>query len=311
MKLFDCSRKRNINQTIKTDYKEKTTSLKKTVLTNWGILLLLLLIGCNKGKQSVDNSKLLAKVGDKELHISELEGMIPYNATSEDSSLIINALVERWAKEAVMLNEAEKNVPEDLNIDKLVEDYRASLLKNNYESVLIEQLLDSVVTKNDLNQFYESHKAQFVLEEPIVRCYLLKTANDAPELNKARTWWNSLPNQENLQDIQRFANQHGTLSELEDSKWQEVSSLIEKMPVGFVTTSNIYTKNSFVQSKDGFTYFFHLIEVLRKDATPPLAYLSSEIKRVILHQRKQKLLQDKKAEMYARETRRNNIKFYK
>ena len=42
-----------------------------------------------------------------------------------------------------------------------------------------------------------------------------------------------------------------------------------------------------------------------------MEYLESKIKRVILHQRKQKLLEDKKAEMYARETRRNNIKIYK
>ena len=216
-----------MSDTLNKHHTEKTTSLKKTVLTNWGILLLVLLIGCNdQSKKSIDNSKLLAKVGDKELRISELEGMVPYNATSEDSSLIINALVERWAKEAVMLNEAEKNVPEDLNIDRLVEDYRASLLKNNYEGILIEQLLDSVVTKNDLNQFYESHKAQFVLDEPIVRCYLLKTASNAPELNKARVWWNKLPEQTNLKDIQRFAKEHGTLSKLDESKWIEVSSCL-------------------------------------------------------------------------------------
>ncbi len=286
--------------------------MKKTVVTNWGILLLIIMIGCNnQSKNNIDNSKLLAKVGDKELRISALEGMIPYNATTEDSSLIINALVERWAKEAVMLNEAERNVPEDLNIDRLVEDYRASLLKNNYESILIEQLLDSVVTQNDLEQFYESHKAQFVLDEPIVRCYLLKTASSATDLNKARTWWNKLPNQENLQDIQRFANEHGTLSKLDESIWYETSALIEEMPAGFMTASNIHTKKTFVQSKEGSTYFFHLIQILKKDATPPLEYLASEIKRVILHQRKQKFLEDKKAEMYARETRRNNIKFYK
>lgn len=286
--------------------------MKKTGFINWGILLLLLLIGCNdQSKRNIDTSKLLAKVGNKELHISELEGMIPYNATNEDSSLIINALVERWAKEAVMLNEAEKNVPKDLNIDRLVEDYRASLLKNNYESILIEQLLDSVVTQSDLEQFYESHKAQFILDEPIVRCYLLKTASNTPNLNKARTWWNKLPNKENLQDIQRFAKEHGTLSKLDENTWYEASELIEEMPVGFMTASNIHTKKTFVQSKEGFTYFFHLLQILKKDATPPLAYLASEIKRVILHQRKQKFLEDKKVEMYARETRRNNIKFYK
>ena len=275
-------------------------------------MLFTLLLGCNnQGGQSVDNSKLLAKVGNKELHLSELEGMIPANGTSEDSSLIINALVERWVSEAVMLNEAEMNVPDDMNIDKLVEDYRSSLLKSNYEGILIEQLLDSTVNKQDLQQFYESHKAQFVLEEPIVRCYFMKTADNALDLNKAQTWWNQISTEENLQNIQRYAAEQGTLSKLDASKWFEVSSLMEEMPMGFISESNIETKNSFIRTKDGFTYFFHLVQVLKKEATPPMEYLESKIKRVILHQRKQKLLEDKKAEMYARETRRNNIKIYK
>ena len=275
-------------------------------------MLLILLIGCqNQSNKSIDNSKLLAKVGNKELHLSELEGMIPASGTKEDSSLIINALVERWVREAVMLNEAEMNVPEDMNIDRLVEDYRSSLLKSNYEGILIEQLLDSTVTQQDLQQFYENHKAQLVLEEPIVRCYLMKIPDDAKDIDKARTWWNQISNEENLQNIQRYAAEYSTLSKLDDSKWFEASLLMEEMPSGFISQSNIQTKKSFIRTKDGFTYFYHPLQVLAKEGTPPIAYLESKIKRVILHQRKQKLLEDKKAEMYARETRRNNIKIYK
>ena len=274
------------------------------------LCFVLFLFGCSQNAEYVDDSKLLAEVGNQRLYISELDGMIPANATSEDSSLIINALVERWAREAVMLNEAERSVTEDMNIDRLVEDYRASLLKNNYERLLIDQLLDSLVTQEQVQAFYESHKEQFILEEPIVRCYFMKIAEDNANLNDARTAWNKLPAQESVQTIQRLATENATLSKLDANQWYEVSALEEEMPQGFISTSNVQSKKSFIRTKDGFTYFFHLIQVLANDDTPPMEYLESKIKRVVLHQRKQKLLEDKKAEMYTREMRRNSIKIY-
>ncbi len=76
-----------------------------------------------------------------------MTGMFP---PGEDSSLIINAYVERWIRETLLLLEAERNIPSDLNIDKLVRDYRASLVRHSYEQFLVEQLLDSTVTKAEL-----------------------------------------------------------------------------------------------------------------------------------------------------------------
>ena len=51
-------------------------------------------------------------------------------------------------------------------------------------------------------------------------------------------------------------------------------------------------------------------QVIGKNATPPQAYLKAKIKRAILHQRKQKFLEEKKEEMYARELRQQKIKIY-
>lgn len=274
------------------------------------LAILLFLFGCDQKSAYVNDSKLLAEVGNQKLYLSDLEGMIPNNATSEDSSLIINALVERWAREAVMLKQAEQNIPDNINIDRLVEDYRSSLLKNNYERLLIDQLLDSLVQEAQIKEFYENHKEQFTLEEPIAKCYFMKMQKNNAKVAEARTTWNTLPNEQSIQVIQRLAPQNATLSKLDEHQWHEVSVLEKEMPEGFISAANIRSKNSFVRTKDNFTYFFHLIEVLSTDDTPPMEYLKNRIKRVILHQRKEKLLEDKKAEMYAREMRKNSIKIY-
>ena len=140
---------------------------------------------CSPASREKDpNDRLLAKVHNKSLYLSDMEGMIPEGLSSEDSSLIINAFVERWARDAVMMYQAERNVPKDLNIDKLVRDYRASLLTNNYEKILVEQLLDSLVTQQELADFYELNKSQYQLEFDIVRGHFVKVFENGSRCRK-------------------------------------------------------------------------------------------------------------------------------
>ena len=68
--------------------------------------------------------------------------MIYDGVSPEDSTLIINAYVERWVREQLLMQKAEENIPKDLNLNKLVNDYRESLILNNYERLLIESLLE-------------------------------------------------------------------------------------------------------------------------------------------------------------------------
>ena len=130
--------------------------------------------------------------------MSDLEGMIPEGSTAKDSSLIMNAYVERWIRKALLLHEAERNIPQDLNIDKLVRDYRASLVTNNYEQLLVEQMLDSTITQQELNDFYNKHKEQYQLETPIVRSYFIKLPKNAPNANNLRRWWDTTSDLEAL-----------------------------------------------------------------------------------------------------------------
>ena len=52
--------------------------------------------------------KILATVQNKSLYLSELDGMLPENTSSEDSVKIINAYVERWIRKSLLMQEAEE-----------------------------------------------------------------------------------------------------------------------------------------------------------------------------------------------------------
>ena len=154
--------------------------------TGWtGLLLLTILVSCNTSEETATESdRLLAKVGNKTLYISEMAGMFPPGLSSQDSAQVLELFVSRWVREAAILNEAEQNIPPDLNINELVRDYRASLVRNNYEKILVEQRLDSIITQEELESFYQENQLLYELETPIVRCQFIKVPLPIPERNQ-------------------------------------------------------------------------------------------------------------------------------
>ena len=291
----------------------KNLTILKTAL-NFLLLfsIILLIFRCTPTAENNSAAdRLLAEVGSKKLYLSELDGMIPVNGSSEDSSLVINALVERWAREAVLLTEAEMNVPKGLNIDKLVRDYRSSLVKSNYETILVEQLLDSLVTEQELTTFYEAGKEQFSLDEPILRCRFIKIDKTLAEIEQMKSWWKDYSKDENATVLKEYAKQNASISKLKEETWYDLSEISQELPAGKLTSSNLKSKKEIVTSDEQFQYFYFPLETIEKNAEPPFDYVKNKIKRVILHRRKQALLNSKKEEMYARELRRNSVKIYK
>jgi len=131
-------------------------------------------ISCNSNGVVQDPSDiLLAQVGQNKLYYSQLDGMVTEEMTSQDSFLMTNAYVERWTREQVLLIEAERSLPSDIDVDALVEDYRRSLLRLNYEELILKTKLDSLITDAELEAFYEKNKDQYQLEKPILRCLIL------------------------------------------------------------------------------------------------------------------------------------------
>lgn len=272
-------------------------------------LLMFSIFSCTSTNEKGDNDRLLARVYSKSLYLSELDGMIPNGTTSQDSSLIINAYIQRWIREALLLREAELNAPKDLNIDKLVRDYRASLLRSNYENILVEQLLDSTITQTELQEFYEKNKEQYQLEVPIVRCHLIKVPIPVPEEAKLRQLWNST-NSKDFAELIDYCNTYAEGHLLEDSTWHKITDLALAFPKGTLTVENISAKKDFSQRDDKYQFYFRLFEIKNQKEIAPLSYIKNQARKVILHRRKIELLEEKKEDFYNREMRRDKIEVF-
>lgn len=266
------------------------------------------LVACDwKADRGAD--RLLARVFNRELHLSDLDNMFPEEASRADSFLIIQAFASRWVREELLMHEAEKNLPPDLNIDQLVRDYRRSLIRNNYEQVLVEQLLDSTVTKTELQGFYEQNKEQYELETPIIRCYFIKIAAPVPKTDSLVNFW-AKPRGSNLSKLEAYCQKYATAHTLVDSIWHKVDVIGSAMPKGTITADNIASKREFRQSDGQFVYYFRLLELKNRKEIAPLGYIQQQARTFVLHKRKLDLLQRKREDLYEIALKKGNIEIF-
>jgi len=253
--------------------------------------------------------RTLARVFKHKLMASDIEGMFIDSPSPQDSALLANSFVENWVRENVLMQEAEKKIPKDLNIDELVRNYRSSLIKHNYEKLIIELQLDSTVTENDLNAYYEVNKEQFQLEYPLYQVNHLKIPSNSPNIAKVRTWWNNIKDTTVLNNLKQYCEKNAESYVLGSTEWMSFESLKPMLPGNFLESRLTSSTNAAINDK-GMFYLIAVKEKLNKGGVPPLSHIKDKAERVILHTRKIQLIADKKEEMFDREMRLKNIEIY-
>ncbi len=278
-------------------------------LTFAALFVFVLINACSSSEKKAKSDRLIAKVYNKSLFQSELDALIVEGIAPEDSVQIVNAYIEKWAREAVMMNEAEKYVPKDLNIDELVRDYRASLIRHNYEKLLVETTLDSTINETELNEYYEENKEQFKLKEPIIRCRFVKVAKPAEDWREFEKWWKS-DSEEDYIKILDYCSRNAAIYMLNDSIWYNLDDVSQYLPKGQLTQANYKSKKDINTEDNEFEYLLKVFDHTPAGDYAPLSMVEEQATKVILHKRKISLLEEKKEEMYERETNSNNVKIY-
>lgn len=253
--------------------------------------------------------RLIARVYNKTLYLSDMEGFFPAGTTSEDSSLIINAYTERWVRDAVLLYEAERHIPQDLNIDKLVKDYKASLIKNNYEKVLVEAALDSAISQMELIDFYEQNKEKYTLEQTILRCTFIKTGLPVPDAPQLKKLWGS-KEQSDRQGLADYCRTFASSCGLADSVWYTLDQLAAEIPLGKLEEIRQRYNQESVFSDENYQYYVRILDWKDPSDIAPLEFVEEEARKVVLRKRITNLLEDKKEEMYERALKNKVIQLY-
>lgn len=271
-------------------------------------LLLLTFVRCSEA-DTLSDDPILARVHQKVLRLSDLEGMFPPEATAKDSALIRQAFVQRWSRETALQWEAERNLPTDLNIDRLVRDYRASLVSSHYEEVLVGMRLDSTITQEELEAYYEESKGQYLLERPIVRCLFIRVPYPTEDEEQLQHLWNNGKIADTMA-LDNYCERFAEVALLDTDAWYSLDDIAQQLPEGTLTAANVNSKREFSQQDGSFRYYFRLLELKPRLEIAPLSYVEDQARKVILHSRKREVIEAAREEIFERELRRNNIETF-
>jgi len=260
--------------------------------------------------RTIEGDQVLAEVFDKKLYLSEVLPMIPESSAAADSILLQNAYIERWIRESLLMREAERNLPADLEIEQLVSDYKSSLILHQYEISLVENLLDTIIPEDELMRYYEDNKMQYLLETVIVRCMFVKLPISMEGANYqlfGKYWENQ---EEQLSELIQISNDNAEVFYLSDSTWHSLDLIEAEMPNGAVNDRVIRNNKEFRLTNDDYYFFLKILEIKDEKEVAPLTYIEEQASQVILHQRKIALLEKIREDLYERAASRNVIKIF-
>lgn len=137
-----------------------------------GLMLVLTLVSCqNSGNGK--NDKPVAAIYDKVLYQSDLQDILYDGISVNDSIVRTKAFIDNWIRRQLLIHQAENNLDKsELDCLKEIEDYRNSLIIYKYESLLISQNLDTVVSDDEIEK-YVNDNALFDMNKDAVRSIIL------------------------------------------------------------------------------------------------------------------------------------------
>lgn len=275
-----------------------------------GIASLLLLAGCDYFQKS-SKEVVVAECYGKYLYESDLIGLVPEGTPTMDSIQRVSTFIDSWIRREVLIHQAESNLNmEELDLKKQLDEYRNSLVIYAYETQLINQKLDTVLSEDEIAEYYEQHKEDFQLRNTMVRvAYVI-----IPEDSKQKATFQKLmsdPDTLLLQNIDVLAMYYAAKSYLDVDHWMRLDELTNIVPIEIFNAESFLKKNKFVCfDMNEHTYMVRFVEYLLEESTSPLEMVRDNIKSVILAQRKQAMLERMKTALYEKAKRDRAFEVY-
>ena len=250
-----------------------------------------LLCSCNMVSSLVHDEAVAARVGKHKLYATEVHKIIPDGVSSIDSTNLAMQYINSWATEMLFEDAALRELEKDAqDVSQELEAYRRSLLRFRYEQLFVSDRLDTVVTERQKLDFYNSHKALFKLERPIMKVRYICIARNAPRKDYLiRKMASDKPSDVLEVDSLAFSSAVSYFDRSEE--WMDASALASEFGL---TVSQMMKKYSKPYIKDDAPSDPNVkvayVRDMVQSGTAPLDFCGDRIRDCILSARKHELL---------------------
>ena len=246
---------------------------------------------CKAISSLIHDGEVIARLGDHKLYRSELDDMIPKGTSPEDSVNLANLYINSWVKDKAFLDIAQQRLSkEEKDVSKELEAYRQTLLRYRYEQRYINERLDTTVSGNQIDEYYESHKESFKLDRPILKARFLNISEKSPNLPKIK----KLMSSDKVEDViaaDSIAFNSAQRYHDYSSGWIDAVKLAAEFGVDYVQMLS-RRNGQFIEIPDGNgnVSVAYIADYIKAGETAPVDYCEDRIRDIIISGRKHELL---------------------
>lgn len=241
------------------------------------------------------------------LYKEDLMSVLPAGLSKDDSTLFAEHYIRNWAEEILMYEKAEDNIPDNVDVDKLVENYRKALIMHTYQQELINQKLTNEIPEQEMTEYYERNKELFRLESPLMKGLFIKVPLTAPQLNNVRRWYKT-EKQDAIESLEKYSLQNAVKYEYFYDKWVPVMDILDMIPLKVDAPEEYVNKHRQVELKDtAFHYFLHVTDYRGAGEEKPYEFARSEVKDLLVNRKRVNFMEQVKSDLYQQAVNKKKI----
>ncbi len=255
--------------------------------------LLVMVNSCDYIKKS-DGSNPIARVNENYLYEDDINDLVSEGTSKQDSILLIQNFINRWATQQLFVDGAKLNLSEEKQtaFDKLVVQYKNDLYSKAYIEALVKRSIDIAVSIDEAEAYYTNNKEVFKLNEELIKfryIHLDENIINYANIRKQFRRYNKI----DKKILDSISIQFKSYS-FNDSIWIKLTQVIKKIPaVNSENKNQLLKKSNFVQLKDSLgVYLMQINDVLVRNDTAPLEYVKPTIDQIVINKRKLELIKE-------------------
>lgn len=236
---------------------------------------------------------------------------MPPGTDPQDSIQKVQSFIDEWVRQTLLLQKAELNLASEMKrFEKELENYRKTLIIYTYQEKLVEQLLDTTVTEEEIMAYYRDNPSNFELRNNIVKAQYLVFSRTIKDKDKVRRWMQS-DEEEQRAKLEKFCHETALKYNLDDTTWMLMEQLEREIPLEYSSQELFLSSRKFVEFEDSaLVYMLNITDYKIKESLSPLEFEKSRIRSIILNIRKRDLLRKAEEDIYKEALDKQSFEIY-
>jgi hypothetical protein len=255
--------------------------------------------------------RVLARAYDDYLYESDLKGVIPPGASAKDSANLARNFIDTWVHQKLLIQQAKNNLTnQQMDFSTQLENYKNSLTIYEYEHELVNQKLDTIVSDEEIENYYASNQKNFLLKENIVKLQYVKVPLKSQNLSQLRKLLNSDASADKTR-LSELAEKYAADYFLDDQNWLLLNDVLTQIPIKTYNQEEFFKTHHILEVQDSAYYYLIRFRDFRiKDNISPLSFEKERIRNIILNKRKMDLINKMHQDVYQSALKKNDFEIY-